>query len=810
MLIGILGSSILCGLYAYGGAGWMLGFVALVPWLRSLESGKTFGAMLLNAWLMTVAYTIAVFSWFGLAIGDYTQVGGATGLSLLILMAPLFQPQLIAFALTRQIVARRHGPVLRALAGAAAWVATERLLPKLLGDTLGYGLYPSAAMRQAADLVGSAGLTYLLLLANEVLAVAWAQRSSGLKAVLKPMALSSAIPILLAGYGWSSPSAGISQEAKPLRLGLIQANLVNYERMREQKGALAAVREILDIHYAMSYDAVERQRVDAVLWSETVYPTTFGHPKSRAGAEFDQEILGIVRSARVPFVFGTYDLDRAGEYNAAAFVTPDRGLLGLYRKSRLFPLTEYVPAWLDGPVFRRLLPWMGTWLPGSGARVYPLQLQDGREIPVLPLICLDDVDTNLAINGARLGAQAILTMSNDSWFTDHPQGAALHQAVAAFRSIETRLPQFRVTSNGYSAVIDASGKVIAGAQIGERTLVIGALPAGTPPLTLMVMWGDWVGLACAAFLTLLAVTAVLPRWRPHADEGDLPAIDWAGQHANVTILPLTARVVAGLLRAFARCSLVWIAFAVLTDDSLRSQTLAQIRLFSSLFLVPEAAAWFVLLAFAAKASIEDGQLVLSRGGRRLALPLPDIAAAELWWLPLPGPGLSLRLTSGERWQYGLALANPSALAQALAASGAVFQPPRAPSILAVFTRAREATRHGRIEHPAVKFIVFPLLLALPAFNLHQHIAYGSMWGEYYAFGLKAYLTTLVLWWVTWVIGVAASAAILRLGMESAAFIAALLRPQQAADSRYLIERLGLVALYLGMPIWLLLRITSAN
>ena len=48
-------------------------------------------------------------------------------------------------------------------------------------------------------------------------------------------------------------------------------------------------------------------------------------------------------------------------------------------------------------------------------------------------------------------------MSNDSWFTDHPQGAELHLAVAAFRSIETRLPQFRVTSNGYSAVIDATG-----------------------------------------------------------------------------------------------------------------------------------------------------------------------------------------------------------------------------------------------------------------------------------------------------------------------------------------------------------------
>ena len=63
--------------------------------------------------------------------------------------------------------------------------------------------------------------------------------------------------------------------------------------------------------------------------------------------------------------------------------------------------------WLDGPVLRRWLPWTGSWQAGDGARVFPLQLADGREIPVLPLICLDDVDVSLAPAGTRLGAQAV-------------------------------------------------------------------------------------------------------------------------------------------------------------------------------------------------------------------------------------------------------------------------------------------------------------------------------------------------------------------------------------------------------------------
>ena len=496
------------------------------------------------------------------------------------------------------------------------------------------------------------------------------------------------------------------------------------------------------------------------------------------------------------------------EYNAAAFVTPKQGLLGLYRKSRLFPLTEYVPAWLDGPTFRRLLPWTGTWQVGSGARVFPLSLRDGREIPVLPLICLDDVDTSLAINGARLGAQAILTMSNDSWFTRYPQGAALHQAVAAFRSIETRRPQFRVTNNGYSAAIDARGNIIAGSRLGERTLVIGDLPVAPPPLTLMVRWGDWLGWVCAAFLALLATAAILPRWHPHADDSELTAIDWSSRQVNVSVLPLPVRVLAGLLRAFARCGLLWMALLMLLDDGLRANTLAQIRLFSGLFLLPEAAARFLLLAFAAKASIENGQLLLRSGTRQLALPLSEIAAARLWWLPLPGPGLSLQLTSGTRWRYALALRNPATLARALTPDDTAPATP-AP-LLTLYTRARELMRQGRFEHPVLKFIFFPLLLALPAFRLHQHIAYGSSFGEYYSFGLKAYLTTLGLWWATWAIGVATSAAILRLGIETLSFLAARLRPQHAIDSRYLIERMGLVALYLGMPVWLVWRMTGAN
>ena len=807
MLIAVFLSAALSGLFALGGSAFMLGFVALVPWFCSLDATKTIAGTLVSAYVMSLAFSLAVFAWFGIAIGEYTKMGAATGLSVLLLAAPLFQPQFFVFALVRIAAGRRFNAVLRTLAGASAWVATEWLVPRLLGDTLGYGLYPSRLMRQGADLGGAAGLSFLLILANEAVAMAIACRSQGVRAIAKPLTLAAIIPLALLAYGMAVLSMIPAPSGKPLRMGLIQANIVNYEQQRQEKGTQAVVRTVLDTHFAMSYDAVVRQHADAVLWSETVYPTTFGHPKSEGGAELDREILSIVNSAGVPFVFGTYDRDVAGEYNAAAFVLPSTGLLGFYRKTRLFPLTEYVPAWLEGPTLRRWLPWVGSWRPGNGARVFPLRLADGREVTVLPLICLDDVDVGLAIDGARLGAQAILTMSNDAWFTHYPQGAQLHQAVAAFRSIETRLPQFRVTTNGYSAVIDATGTVLAGANMGEQTLVVGAVSVPTAQRTLMVVWGDWIGLAGVIFLILLGVAAQ-PAW--YSDDTSeavesRTAITWP---VKLYLLPPVARLTAGLLRVFARTSLLFMAAAIVLIDNFQANTLAQIRVFVSVFLTPEAASWCVLFAFAARATIKNSTLVLTRGKWREEIALRDIVAVKSWRLPIPSFGATLLLASGQRWHLSLLLVNPTTFARALAEAGCslAFEP--APSRGITYLQACLAIRRWRLDFPVVKFVMLPFVLAIPAFYLHQHIAYGSGFGEYTSYGLKAYLMAFGLWWAAWAIGVALSSAVLRALIEIGTLLTVLARPEQAISVRRWLERLGAMALYLGLPSWLLLRLFS--
>jgi apolipoprotein N-acyltransferase len=142
----------------------------------------------------------------------------------------------------------------------------------------------------------------------------------------------------------------------------------------------------------------------------------------------------------------------------------------------------------------------------------------------------------------------------------------------------------------------------------------------------------------------------------------------------------------------------------------------------------------------------------------------------------------------------------------LAAAGGPPLEDAPPARGAAYLQARTMVARGRLDRPLLKFGLFPLALALPAFRLHQHIAYGSAFGEYHTFGLKAYATTFAIWWAEWAMAVVLSAAALRVAIEAGSLLAVLLRPERAVDARQWLERLGLVALYIGLPMLLLLRI----
>jgi apolipoprotein N-acyltransferase len=367
-------------------------------------------------------------------------------------------------------------------------------------------------------------------------------------------------------------------------------------------------------------------------------------------------------------------------------------------------------------------------------------------------------------------------------------------------------------------VIDARGEVLAGARMGERTLVVGELPALEPARTLMVAWGDWVGRAGALFLLALALLAGAMAWRSRRGapvEVSAPRAVLA-LPAEVALLTPSVRWTAGALRAFAYGGLAWLAATVVAGEgALASNTLAQIRAFIALVLAPEVAARGLLWASRATLSVQGGLLVATRGTRRVELALRDVAALHAWRVPSPAPGVSLQLASGAMWHYSLAHVDALGLQAALAAQsprgdcagdGGAHAPLLSPAWAARLAQACLAPRGSRVlAHALTKFALLPFLLAIPAFRLHQHIAFGGSFGEAQMFGIAAYAKGFALWWAAWVIGVVLVAAVLRAAIEGATLAVVLWRPARALEVRRGLERLGLAALYLGVPAWFALR-----
>jgi apolipoprotein N-acyltransferase len=353
----------------------------------------------------------------------------------------------------------------------------------------------------------------VVLLVNEAVLTglrALAQRRP--RAALAPATLAAALVGGLAAYGAFRLRALEAEiaEAPHVTAGIAQADIARYGELARAVGSFDAVAGILEAHLALSHDALAHGPLDLLLWPETVYPTTFGAPKSPDGAAFDRALGAFVAGTGVPLVFGAYDAEAGREYNAAVLLEADgegRVRFATYRKAALFPLTERVPAWLDGPALRAALPWLGTWSPGGGARTLPLALA-GRSVRVAPLICYDALEPALVRAAVAEGAELIVTLSNDSWFA-FGAGPRLHLAMAAFRSLESRRAQLRATPTGISAVISPTGEITAPLPLHARAALVATVPLLTSPPAPFELFGDWLGPSAAVLAALSGL--VTPR-----------------------------------------------------------------------------------------------------------------------------------------------------------------------------------------------------------------------------------------------------------------------------------------------------------
>ncbi|MBE6382927.1 MAG: apolipoprotein N-acyltransferase [Lentisphaerae bacterium] len=143
-------------------------------------------------------------------------------------------------------------------------------------------------------------------------------------------------------------------------------------------------------------------------------------------------------------------------YNSVGVYDGAEKVRDVYDKVHLVPFGEYIPFDKTFTVLQKLAP-VGSCTAGELKTVSVGPFADGRpEVSLGVAICFEDTDSAQMRELARKGAQALVFVTNDSWFSKSDE-AVQHAWQSVARAVETGLPVVRVGNSGVTGTIAPDG-----------------------------------------------------------------------------------------------------------------------------------------------------------------------------------------------------------------------------------------------------------------------------------------------------------------------------------------------------------------
>ncbi|MEM6820616.1 MAG: apolipoprotein N-acyltransferase [Verrucomicrobiota bacterium] len=242
--------------------------------------------------------------------------------------------------------------------------------------------------------------------------------------------------------------------------------------------------------------------IDLIVWPETpvgqeIYVSPY----------FREALQAITIQRNIPLIMGSIIVTGPKLYNAALLYPAGGGPPQVYYKNHLVLMGEYVPLPENFPLRNYFIPLGQNFTEGTTKVVFSLFDKDVR---LAPLICFEDVFSNLARGFVSGNPDIFVNLTNDGWFNRSFESRQ-HLANSVFRAVENRRPLLRVSNNGVTALIDHKGILREDAIFGNFS--DGSYQeAGTLKVTIEVpgsqrtvyqQFGDWIGYLGAGALILV-------------------------------------------------------------------------------------------------------------------------------------------------------------------------------------------------------------------------------------------------------------------------------------------------------------------
>jgi len=456
-----------------------LAWVALAPLFYALRQRGLAAAAGLG-YLFGYAFGVGTFFWI-LTIPDLNAMRFA-------LLMGVFGLYYLAFGFCYALASRFVGSWL-ILAGPALGAAFEYARCNFSffafpWNFLAHSQYQTLPVIQVADITGMYGVTFVLLVVNQLLSQLpdlfgerrWHWRAQG--------AVASVVLAATLLYGWYRLGAA-PDPAGHVRVAVVQANITARSGMTvaEQMKHLAS--------YERLTREIAPEKPELIVWPSSSLPGPISFWMIRLF------VNQVAHGAGVPILVGGAGGDkfapaRDGLFpwsNSEFLISPKGELEGQYNKIRLTPFNEEVP--LHG---RIKLPHWITSLEKSfvAGDTYTL-FQIGNARFGAP-ICWENNFPDVFRRFMLEGANFMVSVTNESVFGPT---AGPHQtfAMVVFRAVENRVAVARAATTGVSAFVDPQGRVVSrvadtsGAELFVRGARVWDVPL-TQTKTFYTRYGD--------------------------------------------------------------------------------------------------------------------------------------------------------------------------------------------------------------------------------------------------------------------------------------------------------------------------------
>ncbi len=248
---------------------------------------------------------------------------------------------------------------------------------------------------------------------------------------------------------------------------------------------------VFNNHFEKTQEEIAKDpKVDFILWPEnSVDVDPF----------LNTDVNASLNSIQQPLIIGAILNKGSSRYNTSILWGGE--LPNTYIKQHLTPFGEYIPLRSLARIISPLVDEVEDFSPGDGGKTFSI-----GEIKVAPVICYELIDDDL-LRQAAADSNILAVQTNSATFGMSAESAQ-QLSITRIRAIEHGRNIASVSTTGYSAIINSSGKVVEQTAMGSADSIraeVGLIEGQTPRDAA----GDWALIGVLVTLLLVARRAYI-------------------------------------------------------------------------------------------------------------------------------------------------------------------------------------------------------------------------------------------------------------------------------------------------------------